>query len=674
MSLAVPDLPGCFGPYLRYAIATNFHNFEPLDADASRLLLLVEFKDLERKAKFVTRMKGHGDVEMGPTHRRARHVPVRADRAAVGSGTFDIWIDLVSSVELSLPLMPTILSRSITINTPDPRYQLDGEPDAEVLVGLIDDGCPFAAAQFLNRPPGAALSTRVRAIWDQNQPRDLIHITDPNGQQHTFGKGLTDFNYGAEFWRGSRTSGTTSLIGLNDWIGLHLTEEGGSIDEDGCYADAEFTTLKRQASHGAAVMDILAGSVPPSSRVGPPPDYRDPPHFADRPSNDKACHTDLVFVQFPEEGIRDATGVWLKGYVVDAINYILSFAHPQNTKRVIVNLSYGPTTGPHNGTIELEEALRELVQIYDGHPLPRLEIFLPAGNAYLSEGHVAYHREASEPADYVSWTWRIPPDNTVLCFAEVWVKTSDLLSTANVTLTSPAGIIFSPTTGPTPPSPGMPFPPFTGVSKPLVWGNDTMWLLAVEPTIATSHLAPEHGDWTIRTDGLKPGARLHAYVARSDPNMDAHTGARRSYFVDAGWESRSGAAAGCTYVDGKFAKAGSLIHRHGTLNGIATDYVPSIHVAGGFMLANGRKSPYASAGPSRGTRVGPDYAMFCDQSYALQGVRAGGNRSGVAFRLIGTSTAAPQLARWVARPPASFPNASNPGEPEALGAGDIQPP
>ena len=105
-----------------------------------------------------------------------------------------------------------------------------------------------------------------------------------------------------------------------------------------------------------------------------------------------------------------------------------------------------------------------------------------------------------------------------------------------------------------------------------------MWLLAVEPTIATSHLAPEHGDWTIRTDGLKPGARLHAYVARSDPNMDAHTGARRSYFVDAGWESRSGAAAGCTYVDGKFAKAGSLIHRHGTLNGIATDYVPSIHV------------------------------------------------------------------------------------------------
>ena len=63
---------------------------------------------------------------------------------------------------------------------------------------------------------------------------------------------------------------------------------------------------------------------------------------------------DVVFVQFAEDCIRDATGVWLKSYVVDAIYYILSFVDPTKTKNVVINLSYGPTTGPHDGTAELE--------------------------------------------------------------------------------------------------------------------------------------------------------------------------------------------------------------------------------------------------------------------------------------------------------------------------------
>ena len=48
------------------------------------------------------------------------------------------------------------------------------------------------------------------------------------------------------------------------------------------------------------------------------------------------------------------------------------------------------------------------------------------------------------------------------------------------------------------------------------------------------------------------------------------------------------------------------------------------------------------------TLVGPDFALPCDETYALAGIRGGGNRSGVAFRLTGTSAAAPQLARYVA--------------------------
>jgi hypothetical protein len=210
-----------------------------------------------------------------------------------------------------------------------------------------------------------------------------------------------------------------------------------------------------------------------------------------------------------------------------------------------------------------------------------------------------------------------------------------------------------------------------------------MWRLQVEPTIIPPDIAnniatAEHGDYTIKITGIGAGAHVHAYVARSDPNMGVRTGARRSYFVDPRWELNRSAVAGCEYGDGEFDNAGSLIHRIGTLNGIATAKDASVHVAGGYVIANGRKSPYSSAGPARGgPRIGPDVVLPCDESYALEGMRAGGNRSGGVFRLIGTSTAAPQLARYVVRPvplPAVHDAPGTLEEHRKRGAGDLDSP
>ena len=112
-----------------------------------------------------------------------------------------------------------------------------------------------------------------------------------------------------------------------------------------------------------------------------------------------------------------------------------------------------------------------------------------------------------------------------------------------------------------------------------------MWRLQVEPTIATAGLVVEHGDWTIEVRNIPENAEFHAYVARTDPNMNVRTGAKRSYFVDAKWEKARSAEAKCKYDNGEFDKSGSLVDRYGTLNGIATakDH-DGVHVAGGYII------------------------------------------------------------------------------------------
>jgi hypothetical protein len=668
----VPErsLPKCFDPYLRYAIATDFRTFESFEEESFRLFFLVEFKRAGLGTAFRDRMTEAGfDIELRPDDDQSRYVTLRSRQAAVTElSAFSIWDEFVSRVELSLPIKPSPVRPPMMGMMA--LAQLEEEARAQprsVLIGILDDGCPFAATRFRK----ASGSTRVLSIWDQTRDRDPMPVTDTNGNARLFGEAPTDFDYGLEFRRDLSPLAPPSQMGLDEWIALHSA--AGLVDEDGCYADAEFTRLSRRQSHGAHVMDVLAGPVPTSARVGPSrpgEDRRDPPSW--KVGTDPASQADLVFVQFSDECIRDATGVWLKAYVFDGIGYVLSFADPATIEKVVINISYGPTTGPHDGTALLEAALTAFVTEFNGTPgKPKLEIVLPAGNAYLSDGHVAFEGDKPRPTT-IEWTWRLPPDNAVLCFAEIWIDNANA-GGVTVTLTSPSGATS--TSAPTPPPAGQPLPPYTGVYGPVVWGSHTMWLLAVEPTL----LVAEHGDWKIKVTGIRKKAQVHAYVARSDPNMGVRTGAKRSYFVDHKWEATRSSEASCKYSDGEFDKTGSLIRRGGTLNGIATAKDASVHVAGGYVLANGRKSSYSSAGPARNgpltLRVGPDIALPCDESYALAGIRAGGNRSGGVFRLTGTSAAAPQLARHVADPP--IPAATNipiPPEDAKRGGGNIEPP
>ena len=87
--------PSCFDPYLRYAIATDFRNFEFFDEDRFRLFLLVELKDAQDVRGFEKEMGERDEfgTEFGPDVGETRYVTMRCRKAAVTDqhGAFRIW-------------------------------------------------------------------------------------------------------------------------------------------------------------------------------------------------------------------------------------------------------------------------------------------------------------------------------------------------------------------------------------------------------------------------------------------------------------------------------------------------------------------------------------------------------------------------------------------------------
>ena len=183
------EWPSCFGPYLRYAIATDFRNFESFDNKGFKLFLLVEFMDDKAAATFEREMADDRyddkpDIEFGPADLKSRYATIRGRKAAIGRPTFPSWNKYVSRVELSLPVKPRVaasIKRSYLRNR-----KASVEPVTDLLIGDLFTDRVDRVWQPLESlyAPGKSPIPR----WDAGTPADCSpdkynELTVPDGRK-----------------------------------------------------------------------------------------------------------------------------------------------------------------------------------------------------------------------------------------------------------------------------------------------------------------------------------------------------------------------------------------------------------------------------------------------------------------------------------------------------------
>jgi hypothetical protein len=493
------------------------------------------------------------------------------------------------------------------------------------VLGLIDGGLAIANATFLNRQGGS----RVKHFWRQDSC-----YSGPWPSQNQDGDGHVpldslragptpdDLGYGHELDAAAIDKAMT-----------RYTPKGGALDEEALYRHFQLWDLARPVNHGTHVMSLAAGV--------------DTPHM---PSNDNASRCDLVAVQLDWSNIQDTSGGAMNVSVLDGLMYILARCAP--SAEMVVNISWGTLAGPHDGSSILEAAMDQLIDLLDG----RLQITVPAGNAYQSRTH-ANHTLA--PGTSCPLHWRVQPDDRTQSFLEIWLP--DGADQVMIELTPPGASTPLPALRPgqagiwTGNSTSRAGPPLCALIYPqrsALGVNGTCALITLAPTFSlekTVTTAP-FGVWEVKLSNESPGdVTFDAYIERDDVALGQHTGARQSYFEDAHYDTSGNLG---SFID--HASNPTPIRRSGTFNSLSTGQ-RTVSVGGTRRQADAgsrfaRYSPQNpdpdAARPQRhGVKKVPDTLQPSDNNAVLWGVQGAASLSGSMVRLAGTSSSAPQQAR-----------------------------
>ena len=480
----------------------------------------------------------------------------------------------------------------------------------DAVMAVIDDGCAFAHDHF-RKYTGTRWKSRVRGLWDQNP-----------GSNPTAAQG--------------RAFSRAELESI-----VNAAGSAAEVDEEACYRSlsagfsATYATdyllqLRKAASHGTHVLDLAAGDPNPLAGAGL------------GESNDPAAKADIFFVQLPHATVKDTSGGSLDVYVLLALAYLRSM-NPQ--RKIVVNLSYGSYGGPHDGNTLLERAMDAFASNSS-----LAEIVVPAGNAYDARIHAAVKVEGGQ-TDSISI--HVQPDSVTDTFVEFWYPSNipGASETIEFEVIPPVEgaesgrcelnsvhLWFRPT--PSDPAPVEPTAGVIHVKSPSSGTDKSMALLAIAPTAEVTPPRPRapHGKWTVKifnTSAQPHAVDVRAWVERDDASFGSGRSQAQADFLSAGL----GPSPGEPHA------ASDPIVRESNLNSIG--HGEKTRVVGGYVARQERMAKYSASGPSIApdTREHPDLVTPCEESEVLNGLLAAGNRTGIHFRMNGTSVASPVLAR-----------------------------
>ncbi|MGY4430610.1 hypothetical protein ACVWWO_003087 [Bradyrhizobium sp. F1.13.1] len=474
-----------------------------------------------------------------------------------------------------------------------------------VAIGIVDDGIAFAHSRFRS----SRHKSRIAAIWLQETER------------------RRDRDNGVLF--GQRLDGNSidTLLAAHDKDD-DIYREVGATD----FGANLYNPLASQATHGTHVLDLASGG-----------ESEDRPIFA---------------VQLPSAATIDTSGVTMGSYVLQAVRMIMSWADQFGIDQkapvpLVINFSYGLSAGPKDGTLLLERTLLDLVHHRSKHVAPT-RLVLPAGNNYRAR-LTASMKLSSTAAQSLDWV--ILPDDKTANFLEIWIDggAAPKHCSVEIELTPPGGL---PSIKLRPKSNRISAltvegRPIAGIYY-LVTGTDRdareRILLAINPTVRNDNdrdLAPS-GSWgiSIKNRSRRP-LDAHFYVQRDDtPFGYPHRGrqSRLDHPRAYARETQTG--------DYRLHAADCPIVYHDTLSSIATSPAAGpdhVVVVGAAEATDGYPpADYTSSGPTK-LRAGPDCAAIADQGDAHWGVIAAGTFSGSTAIMRGTSVAAPQVVRQLAK-------------------------
>jgi|GEM_PF-3794315 len=478
------------------------------------------------------------------------------------------------------------------IKTRDPQNLIEPERlKSQVVVAVIDGEIAYDHPTF--RKTSSNVESRFRFFWDQN----------PVPDSHEVGHALK-YTYGVER--------------------AYLARYRGGIVPVMVPSD-----VRAASTHGTHVASLLAGVEPPAYRL-----RHDERLAIETPADrDHVSEFDIVGIRLPGKTVADTSCASLAPHVIDALHYIVWRCDP--TTKIVANLSFGRLTGPHDGSSMLERAIDDILL----RCKERFSLVLPTGNSFSLQ----HHAVLADARIAQTLTWRIPPDNPVPAFIEIWAEQDAELS---VKLKDPRGHELSTT------SDGATVSVFSNTSTTTVIGavipcsnpvdsnsGKKLILLVVAPTapIDPRRAPAQAGDWEVQIKNKVQGT-VRVWIERDDVRTGNTSTVRRSYFVDSG--KVRGDMTG-TYPPSISAY---VVTGHGTLNGMATGVRPI--AVGGYRLSDQAGADYSGSGSGDGLIKAPAGIAPSEQSPLLRGIPgAAASPSGIA-RYWGTSVAAPIYARW----------------------------